>query len=108
MENFNAIVKNKIEADDADKRISTAALSLARLTTAQETSTKENTIYLNLKNDIIQRLVKLKQPNQEHIAAMLKGMMEILCSNNAQVEENLDTVFARFNAALLSLLGEEK
>jgi len=108
MENFNTIVKNKIEADDADKRISTAALSLARLTTAQETSTEENTIYLNLNNDIIQRLVKLKQPNQEHIAAMLKGMMEILCSDNAQAEENLDTVFAKFNAALLSLLGEEK
>jgi len=48
IENFEAIVKNKIESDEVDKRISTAALSLARLTTAETSNVKESTIFLNL------------------------------------------------------------
>jgi len=34
--------------------------------------------------------------------------MEILCVDSAQLEENLDAVFARFNTSILTLLSEDK
>ena len=107
MENFEAIVKNKIEADEVDKRISTAALSLARLTTAETTNVKENTIYLNLDNAIIQKLPHLAPSNQNHIAEMLRSMLEMLCGDNTNSDENLDTVFSTFNSAIIALIDKK-
>ncbi len=104
MENFDAIVKNSIESDEIDKRISTAALSLARLTTAQDTNKKEATIYLNLDNSIIQELLKLPDNDQVNISNMLRSMLEILCSENTNTDESLETVFATFNSALISIM----
>jgi len=107
-ENHDIIVKNKIEADEADKRISTATLSLARLTTAKQEKTQEKTIYINLDNPIVHKLPGLQKDHQENISGLLKGMMEILCVDSAQLEENLDAVFARFNTSILTLLSEDK
>jgi len=104
MENYDTIVKNKIESDEADKRISTAVLSLARLTTSQETQTHENTIYINLDNQIIRKLPDLSENNQKNISNMLTGMMEVLCGNIGQSGDSLDNVFSTFNSVVLSLL----
>lgn len=106
MENFDAIVKNKIESDEVDKRISTAVLSLARLTTTQETNVKESTIYVNVDNPIIRQLPNLDESEQANIAKMLRSMLEMLCGDNTNSDESLDTVFATFNAAMLALMGK--
>lgn len=104
MENHSVVLKNKLEADEADKRISTAALGLARLTTKMEKQTEENTLFINLKNPVIQKLPALSSADQNNVADMLKGMMEILCLDNTREDEGLDSVFASFNTAMMSLL----
>jgi len=104
IENFEAIVKNRIESDEADKRISTAALSLARLTTAETINVKESTIYLNLDNPIIQQIPYLEDSDQKNIAEMLRSMLEMLCGDNTNTDESLDTVFSTFNTAILALI----
>jgi len=104
IENFDVIVKNKIESDEADKRISTAALSLARLTTAETEDIKESTIYLNLDNPIIRQIPYLDDRDQKNIAGMLRSMLEMLCGDNTNSDENLDTVFSTFNTAILALI----
>ncbi len=107
MENFDAIVKNKIESDEVDKRISTAALRLARLTTAETTDVKENVIYLNLDNPVVQQIPDLKQAHQTHLANMLRSVLEMLCRDNNNADENLDIVFSAFNSAILALIHME-
>lgn len=52
-----AELKQILEQDDADKRISTAALMLARQFTSQIQKTKTSSLYINLNNPCVMQLV---------------------------------------------------
>lgn len=106
MENHDVITKNRIESDEADKRISTAALSLARLTTSKEDKTRENTIFVNLENDIIQKLPDLEERERQNIAQMMKSMMEIICSGNTKLNDGMEAVFRNFNSAMTAIINK--
>ena len=106
MENHDIIVKNKIESDEADKRIGSAVLSLARLTTATETKKYEHTVFVNLDNNIIQKMPNLDAVEQKNIAMMIKSMMEIICSDSANLSDGMDSVFQSFDKAVTAFISK--
>ena len=106
MENHDIIVKNKIESDEADKRIGSAVLSLARLTTTTETKEYEHTVFVNLDNNIIQKMPKLDAVEQKNIAMMIKSMMEIICSDSANLSDGMDSVFQNFDKAVTAFISK--
>lgn len=78
-----AELKQILEQDDADKRISTAALMLARQFTSQIQKTKTSSLYINLNNPCVMQLVTALQHHQQPAAALrlLKSLKVILCSS---------------------------
>lgn len=65
-----AELKQILEQDDADKRISTAALMLARQFTSQIQKTKTSSLYINLNNPCVMQLVTALQHQQQPAAAL--------------------------------------
>lgn len=104
MEESEAVTKNRIESDEADKRISSAVLGLARLHTAATSRTKERTVLVNLDNPVIQQLQLLDDKKQKALGQMLTSLMEFLCLDAAQTDAGLDDVFSTFNDAMLALI----
>ncbi len=107
MEERDIVTKNRIEADEADRRISTAALSLARLTTTEESKTQERTIFVNLGNGLVNKLPNLSGDKRANLATLMKSLMEVLCLDSAQLEAGFDGVFSDFNKAMLSMFEGE-
>ncbi|SDE12645.1 molecular chaperone HtpG [Kordiimonas lacus] len=104
MEDADVVTKNRIESDQADKRISSAVLGLARLHTSATASTKERTVFLNLENGILQQLPDLDETLQDSVGQMLGSLMELLCLDTGQADTGLDQLFKRFDTALSALL----
>ncbi len=104
MEDQEVVTKNNIEEDEADKRISSAVLSLARLHTSKQVKRKERVVYINLKNEIIQSLPSLPLEKREPIGAMLTSLMAFLCLDSAQEDQGLDRVFEKFHKSILTFL----
>ncbi len=97
-----AELKRRVESDETDKRISIAALSLARQFTAQIRGEHQSKLYLNLNNPAIQALltaIRNHHPQATQAAGILQSIKVLLASNTAQ-HENSD-----LNGAL-SRLGQ--
>lgn len=84
-----AELKQILEQDDADKRISTAALMLARQFTSQIQKTKTSSLYINLNNPCVMQLVTALQHHQQPAAALrlLKSLKVILCSSGNKEQQ---------------------
>lgn len=105
MEDTDVVTKNRIEADEARKRIQSAALTLARLHTNLNDKKKERIIFINLDNPVIQIFPDLAPEKQQAVKVMLSSFMEFLCLDGTQNETGLDVVFLNFNKAMLNLLA---
>ncbi len=80
-----AELKRRLEEDDADKRISTAALRLARQFTAKIQSTQLSRLYINLDNPAIQALLDAHRqgnPRSASAARLLRAFKRIMASHN--------------------------
>lgn len=87
-----AELKQILEQDDADKRMSTAALMLARQFTSQIHQSKTSNLYLNLNNPCVMKIVQALQNNVQPVTALqiLKSLKVILCaSGNKNQQWNL-------------------
>lgn len=101
IEDADVITKKRIEDDEADQRISSAALSLARLETKQLDAKRERIIFINLENNLIKKIPYLEAAKQEKIKKLLISLMELLCLEPSHQDQDLDVVFSQFNSALL-------
>jgi len=72
-------LKRRIENEENDKRISSAALALARLHTKKVSDEIRNHLYLNLSNPVIKLILKNRSEKSEFAARLLYSM---ICSMN--------------------------
>lgn len=106
-----AELKKILEQDDADKRISTAALMLARQFTSQIQKTKTSSLYINLNNPCIMQLVTALQHLQQPAAALrlLKSLKVILCSSgNKEQQWDLHQALEDFTQVIPVLINQGK
>lgn len=106
-----AELKQILEQDDADKRISTAALMLARQFTSQIKQTKTSTLYLNLNNPCVIQLVAALQKQQQPVSALrlLKSLKVILCAGgNSNQQLDLYQALEDFTQVIPSLINQGK
>ncbi|HGX3622837.1 TPA: ATP-binding protein [Escherichia coli] len=106
-----AELKQILEQDDADKRISTAALMLARQFTSQIQKTKTSSLYINLNNPCIMQLVTALQHQQQSVAALrlLKSLKVILCSSgNKEQQWDLHQALEDFTQVIPVLINQGK
>ncbi|TGB84179.1 molecular chaperone HtpG [Escherichia sp. E4208] len=106
-----AELKQILEQDDADKRISTAALMLARQFTSQIQKTKTSSLYINLNNPCVMQLVTALQQHQQLAAALrlLKSLKVILCSSgNKEQQWDLHQALEDFTQVIPVLINQGK
>ncbi|PSY65533.1 ATP-binding protein [Escherichia sp. 20412-1] len=106
-----AELKQIFEQDDADKRISTAALMLARQFTSQIQKTKTSSLYINLNNPCVMQLVTALQHQQQPAAALrlLKSLKVILCSSgNKEQQWDLHQALEDFTQVIPVLINQGK
>jgi molecular chaperone HtpG len=97
-----AELKRRIEADESDKRISIAALSLARNFTANIDGDIQSRLYINLNNSSIQTLLEAARNNHARAAeaaSILRAIKILLTPTIAQGESR------DLNSALACLGG---
>lgn len=76
-------LKKRIEADEADRRISRGALHLARLYTGTIEQKEPARLYLNLESPLIQRLLQAPEGKSRSAAAILSSFVHILSSHHS-------------------------
>ena len=105
-----AELKKRIEEDQEDKKISQAALRLARHFTQKIESKNPLKLYINLNNNAIQALIK----NREEIAAseralkLLKGFKTLMAGQEMQKDLNLNEALKNISSVIEFLLIEQK
>lgn len=81
-----AELKKRLEEDEADKKISQAALRLARQFTAKITATASARLYINLNNPAVEDLLKgfhAHNGNVEQAAKLLKSLKIIMAGRDS-------------------------
>jgi len=107
MPNRDAILKNRLEKKDLDKRVGAAALSLARIHTKKIKQATENIIFVNLSNDIIQRLEHLSPLMQGQIITLLKSLMVIASGLDTGGSLSVNDAFLQLNSTILTLIEKD-
>ncbi|MFB2539255.1 MULTISPECIES: ATP-binding protein [unclassified Acinetobacter] len=102
-------LKKRLDDDEKDKKISQAALQLARHFTAQIVDEQPAKLYLNIDNDAVKQLLQQIQhsPEQAKVAVrLLKAMKTILFSQQQQDDntEQLQQALGDLNQSILALL----
>ena len=98
-------LKERMEADEADRRISQGALGLARLYTKKIDNTVRARLYLNLDSPVVQRLVSREGPALQPGAQLLKAFAAVLASHGETNDENdLSGALTGVSRALETLL----
>lgn len=104
-----AELKRRLESDEAEARISAAALRLARAYTAKIDGTVLVRLYLNLANPAVRALLEARaegHPAAETAARMLWALKVIVGSHGDSAELDLNGAFAEMGDGILGLLGK--
>lgn len=104
MVNREAQIKQRIEQDEADKRIGTAALSLARLHTAKIKKDKIKKLYVNVHNPIISLLTTLPNEKADHLCILLRSFMEGYAGTSMGEHGDIAKTFEEFNRAVIAIV----
>jgi molecular chaperone HtpG len=102
----DAELKRRIEEDQADRRISSAALALARLHTAAMDA-PQTRLYVNMANPVIRALAEGRAGVRADVVARLLRSLKMLVAGPGQVTWGApDQAFAEVTAILDGLLAE--
>ncbi|WP_017345359.1 ATP-binding protein [Pantoea sp. A4] len=85
-----AELKKRLEEDDADKRMSTAALMLAKQFTQKVTQTQSKILYLNSANPAINAIIQCRKAGQQpstETLVLLKSLKALLAAQSTDAEE---------------------
>jgi molecular chaperone HtpG len=101
--NREVLLKRRIESDEADKRIGSALLGLARQATAKLAADAGQTLYVNLDCPAIARLLDAPEDKLKLALGLLRPLEALMAeqSLNADIEGAL----AAFGEALVTVLG---
>lgn len=104
-------LKQILERDEADKKVSTAVLGMARLFTKTIDAGVEARLYVNLDTPVIQRILAANGPDAEaraeQAARLLRGVAGLMAGRDegasGEVREHLEAL----SGALLALVGSD-
>jgi molecular chaperone HtpG len=103
--NRDAELKAQIENDETQKRLSGAALGLARLYTMRITETARLRLFVNLESPVIQRLLSAPRPHAgADEAARMLGAFARLQGRGAGTTDSYRAALATTTAILLALI----
>lgn len=105
----DVLLKQVLERDEADKKVSTAVLGMARLFTKTIDAGVEARLYVNLDAPVIARILAAEGPEAtaraEQAARLLRGVAGLMAGREegalGEVKDHLDAL----SGALLALLG---
>lgn len=103
----DVLLKKRIEQDQANKRISMAALSLARAYTEKINDQVQAYIYVNTRSELVEQLLQANDYVQQHLAVMLRAFMLSMSGNDqSRVAFSLSQELKNYSASLISLLNK--
>jgi molecular chaperone HtpG len=106
--NRDAELKARIESDEAGKRLSGAALGLARLYTSRITEAARLRLFVNVDSPVIQRLVAAPRPHPgAEAAARMLGALARLQGRGAGTADSYRAALAAATEILLTLVGRD-
>lgn len=101
------MLKERIESDEADKRISSAILGMARLFTEKVSDEARAQLFVNLDSPVIIKLldVPLDASRKEKVGTLLRAMSRLMSSHrDAATEVDLPATLSAYTEALAGLL----
>lgn len=99
-------LKRRIEQDEADKRISSAILGLARMYTEQIERGAASRLYVNLDSPVVRRLIERDGPAERAGAAIVRALADLMTDRREGVlEVDTGAAFEALSAALVALMG---
>lgn len=105
-----AELKKRLEDDETDKRVSIAALHLARQFTAKIGETNTRQLYINLNNPAVQALLagfRSHHVGLDSAARMLKALKVIMSSRGSQTQAMaLNTALSDFSQLIPQILAQ--
>jgi molecular chaperone HtpG len=101
------MLKERIESDEADKRISSALLGMARLYTNKVEGDAKAQLFVNLDSPVVQALLATTDAHTRAAGARLLSSLSRLMTRSADsaVETDLSRTLREYSDALLSLIG---
>lgn len=106
-----AQLKARLEADEADSRISGAALRLARAFTGKVEGTHPARLFLNLDSPVVQAMLDAREaghPAAEDTARTLWALKVLLAQGQDTADSDLGRALARLQTTLLRTLPTSK
>jgi molecular chaperone HtpG len=97
-------LKNRIESDEADRRITTAALSLARKYTKELNGKTSCRMYINMESPIINKIFTIDDDSKKQLSILLRSLTYLIASHN-ETDFPVDLVkeFKVFNETLTEI-----
>jgi molecular chaperone HtpG len=97
-------IKNRIESDEADRRITTAALSLARKYTKELNGKTSCRMYINMESPIINKIFTIDDDSKKQLTVLLRSLTYLIASHN-ETDFPVDLVkeFKVFNETLTEI-----
>lgn len=100
----DALLKKRIESDELDRHIGSAAMMMARQFTRTVEVEHESYLYLNYSNPLIKKFVTLKDDNKASLSATLLAITNLLANQSSEVSSNIE-VMQSLSDNLLALAG---
>lgn len=105
MPDREAMLKARLEADEADRRIGAAVLGLARMYTETIETRAQAKLYVNVGSPLIRRMMNARADKQEAAGAILRGLARLMASHSDETSaEKLADTLEAFMKALEKLL----
>lgn len=106
----DAELKKRIEDDESNKKISQAALRLARMFTDTIEESNSLKLYINLQNESIQKLIKKIDAKEDVLPAimLLKGVKTIMAGHDLQKNLDLNAALKSISTAVSDLMNDTR
>lgn len=101
----DAELKARLESDEADRRISEAALGLARLFTSKIQGDVRAHLYVNLDAEPIARLIVTRDERGRRAGKMLRVLASLVTGAGSDAAPSMEEALAEYAKAVLSILG---
>jgi len=101
-------LKKRLESDEADKRISTAALGLARIYTKKLSDTIKADLYVNMDAPAVRALLDARGRDSAETGARLLRALAALMSGGGEGSSGVDlaATLSEYSRAVCALLGD--
>jgi molecular chaperone HtpG len=97
------LLKQRIESDEAERRITQAVLQMARIFTTTIENRTPSRLYVNLDSPVIQRMLEMENPARRHLAALLRSFTHLISRQVSEFKTDISAEFKAYAEALIRL-----